>query len=52
MENIDVEIVRMCKAISAITIDNASVETALKIYRGNKIFYFFVLNLLFYSDLH
>ncbi|MCL2460242.1 MAG: aldolase, partial [Euryarchaeota archaeon] len=29
------EAVRMCKAISAITIDNASVETALKIYRGN-----------------
>ena len=29
------EAVRMCKAISAITIDNASVETALNIYRGN-----------------
>jgi fructose-bisphosphate aldolase/6-deoxy-5-ketofructose 1-phosphate synthase len=29
------EAVRMCKAISAITIDNASVETALKIYHGN-----------------
>jgi len=29
------EAVRMCKAISAITIDNASVEAALKIYHGN-----------------
>ncbi|WOF15931.1 aldolase [Methanoplanus sp. FWC-SCC4] len=29
------EAVRMCNAISSITIDNADVETAVKIYKGN-----------------